>query len=176
MKIYIETERLLLRDWIASDLVPYIRMNADEQVMEFFLSKLSEAESLEMLDRIKTEITQRGFGFFAVERKEDNAFMGFVGLHQVGFDVDFVPAVEIGWRLLPEFWGKGYTPEAARGCFNFAKEQLGMKEIVAFTSVPNKKSERVMEKVGMEFVKLFDHPSVPIDHPLLSHVLYKKTL
>lgn len=176
MKIYIETERLYLRDWIEADVPTFAKMNADEQVMEYFLKPLSREESIDMLKIIKTEIASSGFGFFALERKEDGALLGMVGLHQVGFDVDFVPAVEIGWRLLPAYWGKGYTPEAALGSFQFAKEQLSMEEIVAFTALPNKKSQRVMQKIGMEFEKEFDHPLVSAGHPLQRHVLYKKRL
>ena len=50
---------------------------------------------------------------YAVERKEDHAFMGYTGLHQITFDVDFAPGIEIGWRLAHEYWGQGYAPEAA---------------------------------------------------------------
>lgn len=176
MKIFAETERLLVRDWMEADIPSYVEMNADEEVMEFFLKKLSEQESLDMLEIIRSEITASGFGFFAVERKEDHQFIGFVGLHSITFDVDFAPAVEIGWRLLPAYWGKGYAVEAAEACFSFAKENLGLKEIVSFTALPNKKSQRVMQKLGMSFVKEFNHPLVSEGHLLQKHLLYKKFL
>lgn len=176
MKIFAETERLILRDWKESDIPSFVQMNADERVMEFFLKALSEEESLDMLERIKTEIATSGFSFFAIERKEDHQFVGAVGLHTITFDVDFAPAVEIGWRLLPQYWGKGYAVEAANACFRFAKENLDVNEIVAFTSLPNLNSQRVMQKLEMELVKEFDHPSVPAGHPLLRHVLYKKNI
>lgn len=173
MKIFAETERLLVRDWMEGDIAPFVAMNANEQVMEFFLKKLSEQESLAMLEIIRSEIRTSGFGFFAVERKEDNQFIGFVGLHNITFDVDFAPAVEIAWRLLPSYWGKGYAVEAAKACFVFAKENLGLKQIVAFTALPNKNSQRVMQKLGMSFVKEFNHPLVPEHHFLQKHLLYR---
>lgn len=176
MKFFAETERLILRDWKESDIPSFVQMNADERVMEFFLKALSEEESLDMLERIKTEITTSGFSFFAIERKEDHQFIGTVGLHTITFDVDFAPAVEIGWRLLPQYWGEGYAVEAANACFRFAKVNLDINEIVAFTSLPNLNSQRVMQKLEMELVKEFDHPSVSAGHPLLRHVLYKKNL
>ncbi len=176
MKIFAETERLLVRDWVESDIPPYVEMNANQEVMEFFLKKLSEQESLDMLEIIRSEIATSGFGFFAVERKEDHQFIGFVGLHNITFDVDFGPAIEIGWRLLPAYWGKGYAVEAAEACFSFAKENLGLKEVVAFTALLNKKSERVMQKLGMCFVKDFNHPHVSEGHFLQKHLLYKRFL
>lgn len=172
MKIFAETERLVLRDWKDSDTASFVQMNADERVMEFFLKTLSEEESLELLDKVKAEITTCGFGIFAVERKVDNEFIGIVGLHNITFDVDFAPAVEISWRLLPQYWGNGYAMEAAAACFQLAAE-FDIPEVVAFTSLPNLNSQRVMQKLGMEFVKEFDHPLVPAFHPLLRHVLYK---
>ena len=174
MKIFVETERLILRDYMESDIHPLVEMNADERVMEYFPKTLSVEESLEVLERIKAEILECGFSFFAVERKEDKKFIGFVGLHKVTFDADFTPAIEIGWRLISEVWGRGYAPEAALGCLEFARKELGLDEVISFTSLFNKKSQRVMEKVGMSFVKEFDHPKVPEGHPLVRHVLYKK--
>lgn len=176
MKIFAETDRLFVRDWKESDIPAYVSMNADEKVMEFFLKKLTTEESLQMLEIIRTEIATSGFGFFAIERKEDNCFIGFVGLHAITFDVDFAPAIEVGWRLLPSYWGKGYAVEAAKACFALAKDKLGLDEIVAFTSLPNINSQRVMQKLGMQFVKEFEHPQVPINHSLQKHLLYKKSL
>lgn len=174
MTIFAETERLILRDWEEADIPSFVQMNADKRVMEFFLKTLSEEESLAMLATIKAEIETSGFGFFAVERKDDHQFIGAVGLHTITFDIDFAPAIEISWRLLHKYWGSGYAPEAANACFQFAKKELSIPEIVSFTSLPNINSQRVMRKLGMEFVKEFDHPSVPANHPLLRHVLYRK--
>ncbi|WP_455586945.1 GNAT family N-acetyltransferase [Bacteroides sp.] len=173
VKQYIETSRLILRDWKEDDIPAFAKLNSDEEVMEYFLKKLSYQETLDFYRRIKDEFETCGYGLYAVERKEDSVFMGFVGLHGVTFDVDFAPAVEIGWRLLPEFWNKGYATEAALACMNHAKEQLKLNVLYSFTSLPNKRSERVMQKIGMKWVKEFDHPLVDTGHPLCRHVLYK---
>lgn len=172
-KTYINTGRLILRDWKESDTAEFVRMNSDEQVMRYFLKTLSPEESSGFLGRIRQEIADCGFGLFAVERAEDHAFIGFVGLHKVTFDVDFAPDVEIGWRLLPEYHGRGYATEAAKACLEFARDTIGLKAVCSFTSLPNKASERVMQKTGMTFVKEFDHPMVAENHPLQRHVLYE---
>lgn len=147
-------------------------MNADPNVMEFFLNSLSSEESFAFYQRIQNEFQTCGFGLYAVERKEDHAFMGYTGLHQITFDVDFAPGIEIGWRLAHEYWGQGYAPEAANACLEYTRNKTDIKELFSFTSFLNQRSERVMQKIGMERVREFDHPLVPGEHPLCRHVLY----
>lgn len=173
MKHYMETSRLILREWTEKDIPEFARLNCNERVMEYFLKPLSYQETVLFYNRIQEEFQACGFGLYAVERKEDSAFIGYVGFHNVTFEVDFAPAIEIGWRLLPEFWGKGYATEAAKSCLEYAKNELKLKEIISFTSLPNKPSERVMQKIGMTQVKEFNHPLVEPSHSLCRHILYK---
>ena len=65
-------------------------------------------------------------------------------------------AVEIGWRLRKEFWNRGYETEAVQACLDFAFQQAGLSEVYSFTSLYNLPSQKVMQKLGMEFVKEFD--------------------
>lgn len=172
MKQYIETTRLILRDWQEEDIPHFARLNSDDKVMEYFLKKLSYQEMIDLYQMIQEEFMRYGFGAYAVEEKGSGVFIGFAGLHNVTFEADFTPAIEILWRLLPEFWGKGYATEAAIACLNYAKDELKLKEIVSFTSLPNKRSEHVMQKIGMTRIKEFDHPLVDPNHPLCRHILY----
>lgn len=144
--------------------------------MEFFLNPLTPEQSRELYDRIRAEFAEGGFGLYAVQRKAEGDFIGGVGLHRIEFDVDFAPGIEIAWRLAQEAWGCGYAPEAARACLEYAENVLGLETVYSFTSLPNVRSQRVMQKIGMERAGEFDHPLVPRDHPLLRHVLYKKRL
>ncbi|MCD7899618.1 MAG: GNAT family N-acetyltransferase [Bacteroides sp.] len=171
--IYIETPRLFLRDWKEEDILPFAQLNSDPHVMKYFLKSLTKKESLEYYYRIQEEFTQRGYGLYAMEKKEDGAFIGYTGFHHITFDVDFAPGVEIGWRIRYEDWNKGYVTEAAKACLLYAKEYLTFQTIWSFTSLPNKSSERVMQKIGMERIKTFPHPAVPDEHSLKEHVLYK---
>ncbi len=172
MKQYLETSRLILRDWKENDLAEFIRMNQDSHVMEYFLKKLSKEETVDFYNRICEEFDNCGYGLYAVETKEDQKFIGYVGLHNITFDVDFAPGIEIGWRLTPEVWGKGYATEAASACLAYANHILKIKKLYSFTSLPNKRSERVMQKIGMTKIKEFDHPLVETGHWLRRHVLY----
>jgi RimJ/RimL family protein N-acetyltransferase len=109
-----------------------------------------------------------------VEVAGADAFIGFVGLNPADTTLGY-PSVEIGWRLAAAHWGHGYAPEGALAALQFAFGQLGLDEIVSFTSVGNEKSRRVMTKVGMTRNPEddFDHPRVPATSPLSRHVLYR---
>lgn len=170
--IYIETPRLQLRGWKKEDILPFAKMNSDPTVMKYFLKRLNEKESLEFYHRIQDEFLQFGYGLYAIEKKDDGAFIGYTGFHHITFDVDFAPGVEISWRLKQEEWNQGFATEAAKACLSYAKKHLPFKTIWSFTSLPNKSSERVMQKIGMEKIKEFSHPAVPENHPLKQHVLY----
>lgn len=174
--IFIETPRLILRSWKESDREPFARLNADARVMEYFLKRLSSEESDAYLRRITEEIDLRGYGLYAVECKEDGRFIGYVGFHDFVMDTDFSPSTEIGWRIAYEYWGRGYAPEAAAACLEYARKSLPFGEVYSFTYVGNGRSERVMQKIGMDQVGHFAHPGVPDGHPLKEHVLYRTIL
>lgn len=172
-RVYMETPRLLIRDWKREDLFSFTEMNADPDVMEYFLATLSPEESRDMLGRITNEMEETGFGLYAVEEKESGDFIGFTGFHHLSFDIPFVSPVEIGWRIRAAYWNKGYATEAAMACLNYAKQKLPFKEVCSFTALLNKRSERVMQKIGMRKTGEFDHPAIESAHPLQRHILYK---
>ena len=170
--IAVETERLLLRRWRPSDREPWAALNADPVVMEFFPSTLGRAESDAFADRAAAHVDEHGWGLWAVEVKGGAGFVGFTGLAIPGFEAEFTPCVEVGWRLAAEHWGHGYAPEAAQAALTYGFDTLGFQEIVSFTAVVNHRSRRVMEKIGMTQDGEFDHPSIPGDR-LERHVLYR---
>jgi 3-dehydroquinate dehydratase / shikimate dehydrogenase len=171
----IATERLLLRPWRAEDRPAFAALNADPLVMEWFPQTLTRERSDAMAERIERLIEEQGgWGLWAVEAPGVADFIGFVGLNPAGAVLGR-PATEIGWRLAAEHWGNGYAPEAALAALDFGFNTLALDEIVAFTSVGNSKSRRVMEKIGMNHDPTadFDHPSIPEASPLVRHVLYR---
>ena len=171
------TERLVLRGWRDEDREPFARLNADPRVTEFLTRALDRAESDALVDRIVAHWADGGVGLWAVERREDGAFLGFTGLSVPGFDAPFMPAVEVGWRLAPETWGRGYATEAARAAVAFGFEARGLAEIVSFTVPANVRSRAVMDRLGMtrDPADDFDYPNLPPGHPLRRHVLYRLT-
>ncbi len=171
----IKTERLVLRQWKEGDLEPLARMNADPLVMEFFSSALTREESAVRWERYRKHIQEQGWGLWAVSVQGGADFIGWLGLWPIGFEAHFTPAIEVGWRLLPEFWGRGYATEGARAAIRDGFERLKLEEIVATTVPANFRSRRVIEKLGMQYESRgdFDHPLVPDGHPLKRHVLYR---
>ena len=173
--IQIKTPRLILREWLDSDLAPFAEMNADPRVMEYFPATLSFTETQELVARFRRHFLEHGFGLFAVELKDSKEFIGFVGLSVPQFAAHFMPAVEIGWRIASKHFGQGYATEAAREVLEFAWEELQLKEVVSFTTESNLASRRVMEKIGMvrDVKDDFLHPKLDENHRLSKHVLYR---
>lgn len=169
--IYAETDRLILRSWKPEDLPMFAAINRDKRVMKYFPMPLTEAESEAFYNRITDEFERNGWGLYAVELKDAAQFIGYVGLHEIGFECDFTPGIEIGWRLAADFHNQGYATEAAKKVLHLAKAH-GIKLLYSFTALTNKPSERVMQKIGMEKIGEFDHPKLTDDSPLLRHVLY----
>jgi ribosomal-protein-alanine N-acetyltransferase len=171
--IYFESERLIFRDWVEPDKMDFRRMNSDPEVMEFFLKPLTAEESDAFLQRIVDEIKKLGFGLFAVETKCDGEFIGYIGFSEItSFQADFTPAIEIGWRLCKEAWGKGYATEGAKACLEYAEKNLNLDKVYSMTAKINLRSQKVMKKIGMVWDRDFLRPTVPDGHPLKDHVLY----
>lgn len=151
-------------------------LNADPEVMALMPSALTREESDALVDRILQRWDEDGNGLWAIERA-DRGFLGFAGLATPRFEAHFTPAVEVGWRLARDAWGHGYATEAGAASLRYGFGTLGLDEIVSFTTVANERSRRVMERLGMtrDPADDFDHPTLPPDHPIRPHVLYRLT-
>lgn len=150
-------------------------MNSDPIVMEYYPHPLGFEQSDRLAEKIKTHLSEKGYGLWAVETKSDGQFIGYIGFSTADFISNFTPCTEIGWRLRKEAWGNGYATEGAKACLEYGFTKLGFKEIFSFTSLFNKRSEKVMIKIGMEKIREFDHPNVEDGDRLKRHVLYKIT-
>ncbi len=171
----IETERLVLRNWQDGDRSAMHRLNSDEQVMKYFPFRRNRIESSLFMEAMRKRNLANKYGWAAMELKASGRVIGFAGLNHFTDDVACAPAMEIGWRLLPEHWGNGYATEAARGWLNFGFTELGLDHIVSFAVPENTGSTAVMERLGMrpypEFD--FDHPAVGDEYAHLKrHVFY----
>jgi RimJ/RimL family protein N-acetyltransferase len=171
----LRTSRLVLRRWRPSDREPFAVLNADPIVMEHFVAPLTRTESDDFADRNEAGLDERGYGLWAVEVPGVAPFIGFIGLNPATFDAPFTPAVEVGWRLARDSWGRGYATEGATAALAFAFDELDLDEVLSFTSRLNTRSQRVMERIGMHRDPTgdFEHPSVPFGHPIRPHVLYR---
>ena len=169
----VRTERLLLRGWTADDRPAYAAINADPLVMEFLGPPMTRAQSDAHVEHMLTHWAERGYGLWCVD--VDGECIGFTGLSTPGF----MPGVEVGWRLASDRWGQGLATEAARAALAFGFGELGLGEIVSFTTVRNVRSRRVMEKLGMTYDPTadFEHPrAVPALRPHVLHRLARRSV
>ena len=170
----IETGRLVLRDWREEDLPALHALCTDPAVMRTIGPLMSEDEARAMLGKLQQRNTQFGHTFWAVERREDSRVIGFCGT--IRADVPIIEnEIEIGWRFASDCWGKGYATEAARATIAWLADRYPGEPIYAFTAVINSRSRALMERLGMRrrMDLDFEHPKVPDDSDLKSHVTYE---
>jgi len=154
------TERLGMRTWLDSDLEPMALLNQDSDVMEYFPIKPDRSQSKSFIERMQKMYAEKGYCYFAVDALDDNKFIGFIGIAYQDYDVSFAPFTDIGWRLQSSAWGQGFATEGARATLQYAFVDLRLTEIYALASEQNKKSEKVMQKIGMKKLDSFDHPKL----------------
>lgn len=184
--ITLDTPRLLLRPWRDADADAFAAMFHDPRVMEFLMPARGRMSAFAdpdraaidaIVGRVRAHFDRHGFGWWAAELKETQAFIGFVGLSYIPFEAHFTPAVEVGWRLASAYWGHGYASEGARASLEAAFTRLGLADIVSITVPANTRSRRVMERIGMtrDPGGDFDHPRLSPGDPLRRHMLYRIT-
>ena len=171
----LRTPRLLLRRWREEDLDSLAAINADPAVMAHFPATLTRAQSAALMTRIEDCFDANGFGLWALEQHDDGALIGFTGLLPVEPRMPFAPAVEIGWRLARGRWGRGLAAEAARAACTDAFTRLRLDALVSYTAARNRRSRRLMERLGMrrDPAEDFLHPALATGHRLAPHVLYR---
>jgi RimJ/RimL family protein N-acetyltransferase len=175
----LETDRVIIRNWMERDRDLLFEINSDEQVMTFFPFRRTHQESDALFERLRAMIAENGLGFYALQLKASGETIGFCGLARTDLE-PCVPkgTVEIGWRLATRFWGRGLVTEAAHALLSHGFRTLGLAEIVSFAVRENERSIAVMERIGMrrDASGDFDHPNVPDSHPHLKrHVFYRLT-
>jgi RimJ/RimL family protein N-acetyltransferase len=168
----IETGRLILRGWEDRDRAPFHAMGQDERVMATLGPLLWRDETDALIDRMQRVLDEEGYTFWAVERREDGAFLGFCGLKPGAEETPIEGEVEIGWRLAFEHWGKGYAREAAQASLDWAWANH-IDSVAAITSAGNARSWGLMERLGMVRAPEddFGHPKA-IDR-LRAHITYR---
>ncbi|MDP1815223.1 MAG: GNAT family N-acetyltransferase, partial [Leadbetterella sp.] len=150
-------------------------INQDPIVMEHFPALKTYDETEKFVHANMHLYKNNDLCLYAVEIKDTGEFIGFVGLLRVDFNLPFVPAVEILWRIGSKYWGQGYAYEAATALCDYAFNDKHLKVLVSFTVPANIRSVRLMERLGFvhEQVYDFDHPKIPSDSRLCRHVFYR---
>lgn len=169
------TERLELRSFRSEDLDDLAVVFAKPEVWRFpYRRGLSREETAAFLETQLQEWNTCGFGcWIAVERASDRV-IGYLGISVPTFLPEVLPAVEVGWRLDPEVWGRGYASEGARASLAEAFTTLGLDEVCSIPQRDNPASSRVCERIGM---RLEREVAIPANSRRgeLTGLLYKMT-
>lgn len=150
MKVIIETERLVLREWEASDAEALFAFASDAETMRYIGDCRpweSVARAHAWLVRVRSSYAERGYGPWAVAERATGRVVGSCGF-------SFLPnlgELDFGYVFARDTWGKGYATEAARACLRYGFEELGFEEIPASVDPGHGASRRVLEKLGFEF-------------------------
>ncbi len=151
-KIVLETERLLLREFDEDDVEAFYRLAKDPGILRFThdpgtgLTGLDHA--LEILRAYPmADYRKYGFGRWACVDRAAGEVIGFAGLkHRAELQ-----EVDIGYRFLPEHWGRGLATEAGRASLDYGFTRLGLRRIIGLVDPANVASVRVLQKLGMTF-------------------------
>jgi RimJ/RimL family protein N-acetyltransferase len=159
MKVILETDRLLLREYVEDDAEAFLKLNTDPEVLRFVPDKallnVEQARQV-LIDHPIADYRKNGFGRGACILKSSGEQIGFAGLKYLK-ELD---EVDIAYRFMPTYWGQGLATEAARASVRYGFADLGLKRIIGLVMPENTASVRVLEKAGLRYsdsVSLWDH-------------------
>jgi RimJ/RimL family protein N-acetyltransferase len=156
----LDTPRLRLRAWTAGDLDAFAAINARAEVVRYLGGRpLTREQTADQLARIEAHWAEHGFGLWAAEERATGRLAGFAGLAHPYFLPAVMPAVEVGWRLDPDLWGRGLATEAGAASLRYGFEELGLRRIVSIIDPRNAASRRVAAKLGMAVDRRERHPA-----------------
>lgn len=150
--IYLETERLILRDYLEKDFEAYYRLKADSKTMYYLqdIQLFTKEEAYEDFQMVLSDMkkSDRKFYFFHIELKDSQEQVGSVG-YMVTNDTPVGKIVHAGYFIYPKFWGKGYTTEAFKRVLEFAFSDNDVYRVSTGCLAENVGSEKVMQKCGL---------------------------
>jgi [ribosomal protein S5]-alanine N-acetyltransferase len=152
MKVILETDRLLLREYVEEDADAFFKLNTDPDVLRFVPDKpllnVEQARQI-LIDHPIADYRKYGFGRGACILKSTGEKIGFAGLKYL----EELGEVDVAYRLLPKYWGQGFATEAALASVRFGFADLDLKRIIGLVMPENIASVRVLEKTGLRYVE-----------------------
>lgn len=156
MNTIIETKRLILREFVESDFEAVFEFNSNTEVQKFtgdvVLESKSQAKKI-IKDVWFEDYRKYGYGRWAVVYKDNGKLIGFAGLKYLT-ELD---EIDLGYRILPEYWGKGLMTEIGREILKYGFDNFGLDKIIGIAEPENIASCRVLEKSGLEFYKVDEY-------------------
>ncbi|AKU24095.1 GNAT family N-acetyltransferase [Massilia sp. MB5] len=152
MKI-LATARLTLRTLETSDAPFFLQMINDPSWIENIGDKgiRTVAEAEKNIEQGPVLMQRRlGYSLYLVERSSDGVPVGLCGL----IKRDALPDADIGYAIWPEYWGEGYAYEAAAAVVLHARDSIGLVRLLGITSPQNLRSNNLLKKLGLSFVRV----------------------
>lgn len=160
MEIYIETERLLIRDIRDEDEKGIFELDSDPEVHKYLGKKpiTTMEQARAVIEFLHWQYKENGIGRWAVIEKETNQFIGWTGLKLITEKTNnHIHYYDMGYRLIRKYWGKGYATETAKATLKYGFDTLRLNEIYAITNIKNGASNAILKKVGLQLIETFDY-------------------
>ena len=161
-KIFVETPRLILREIISEDLDRIFLLDSNPDVMRYIGVEPVKTieESVETIKKIQRQYRENGIARWAVVEKASNLLIGWSGLKLLTEPINgFKNVYELGYRFLPEFWGKGYATESGKAVLEYGFYQMNLSKIYACVDIENIDSDKILkDKLGFESQGTFLDP------------------
>ncbi|UQD57044.1 GNAT family N-acetyltransferase [Flavobacterium sp. K5-23] len=164
MNILIETERLILRELLPTDAEGMYLLDSNPNVHQYLGNKpvASIEESNKYIENIRNQYVINGIGRYAVILKETNEFMGWAGIKYVTeTENNQVNFYDIGYRLIEDFWGKGYGYEAAKAWLDYGFNEMNIQKMVGTVNKDNIASRKILEKIGLKITSEYYWNEIP---------------
>ncbi|MBN4070207.1 GNAT family N-acetyltransferase [Olleya sp. AH-315-F22] len=182
MKIYIETECLILREILPTDVEGMFELDSNPTVHKYLGNKpiKTKEKAIEIIQFIREQYIERGIGRFATIEKSSGDFIGWSGLKLNLDKKDELNGkrnfYDIGYRFIPRFWGKGYATESSIATLDYGFKKLNLELIVGAAEIDNIASNKVLKKIGLQFVNEFDLEGVKVNWYELKKEDYEQTM
>ncbi|HMG14139.1 MAG TPA: GNAT family N-acetyltransferase [Saprospiraceae bacterium] len=161
MKIFVETERLILREMHATDDIGMFELDSNPEVHKYLGNKPIDTmeQSKATIENVRKQYLENGIGRWSVVEKSSGDFIGWSGLKLMTTVINNrTNFYDVGYRLIPRFWGKGYATESAKASIEYGFTKMNVNEIIGIANIENIKSRRALEKSGLSFKEQFIFP------------------
>jgi ribosomal-protein-alanine N-acetyltransferase len=160
MQIFVETERLILREMLEEDLVGMYELDSDPEVHRYLGNRplKKKEEALEIIRSVRQQYIDRGIGRWSVIEKESNDFIGWAGLKLEKKEINnYADYYDLGYRLRRKFWGKGIGRECAFETLKYGFGNMDLKEIFAAAHIQNQASNKILRGLGLKYLETFKY-------------------
>jgi len=166
MRIFAETERLILREIVNMDVDTLFEMDSDPLVHTYLGNNpiRTKKETATIIDFIRKQYAEYGIGRWAAVEKQTGNFIGWSGLKYITeVENNHINFYDVGYRFMPKYWGKGFATESAKAAIRYGFEMLKTNEIYGIAHINNIASRKALENCGLRYIESFNWKDMTCD-------------